>query len=80
MRRRRRGGIIDWPSRVESSRSCGIWFKSKREKGTDLVEHEELGVALVQVVLLPAHLDVHVVDGVPARRGVRDKAKVVRFR
>lgn len=28
------------------------------------MEHEELGVALVQVVLVAAHLDVHVVDGV----------------
>lgn len=32
---------------------------------TYLVEHEELGVALVQVVLFAAHLDVHVVDGMP---------------
>ena len=37
----------------------------KGQARTYLVEHEELGVALVQVVLLPAHFDVHVVDGVP---------------
>lgn len=43
---------------------------------THLVEHEELGVALVQVVLLPPHLDVHVVDRVPARG--REQARGVK--
>lgn len=34
---------------------------------TYLVKHEEFGVALPQIVLVTAHLDVHVVDGVPVR-------------
>lgn len=42
---------------------------------TDLVEHEELGVALVQVVLLPPHLDVHVVDRVPVEIPLRAQAR-----
>lgn len=47
-------------------RACEGGKEEEEGRGaTYLVEHEELGVALVQVILIAAHLDVHVVDGVP---------------
>ena len=62
----REGESVDEPSGLDRVGRVWTWR-------TDLVEHEELGVTLVQVVFLPAHLDVHVVDGVPSGGGIWER-------